>query len=55
MLLSLSLSLSSLLSVQHVRADQATFRAEIEAAGFTFVEELAIEGMTENYCMVFRT
>lgn len=39
---------------QHVRAGQDEFRAEIEAAGFTFVEELKIDGMTENYCMVFR-
>ncbi len=38
----------------HVRADQATFRGEIEAAGFRFVEEVAIEGLSENYLLVFQ-
>ena len=38
----------------HVRAGQAQFRAEIEAAGFKLVEwDVPVEGMTENYCMVF--
>ncbi|MDE0913822.1 MAG: methyltransferase domain-containing protein [Planctomycetota bacterium] len=37
----------------HVRADKATFRAEIEAAGFTFEEELEV-GLEENYMLRFR-
>lgn len=37
----------------HVRADKATFRAEIEAAGFTFEEELSV-GLEENYMLRFR-
>lgn len=37
----------------HVRADKATFRAEIEAAGFEFVEELELP-LVENYVLRFR-
>lgn len=37
----------------HVRADQATFTKEIEAAGFSLVEEVAIPTLAENYCLVF--
>ena len=37
----------------HVRADKATFRAEIEAAGFIFEEELNV-GLKENYMLRFR-
>ncbi|MDP6495491.1 MAG: methyltransferase domain-containing protein [Dehalococcoidia bacterium] len=37
----------------HVRADKATFRAEVEAAGFTFEEELSV-GLKENYMLRFR-
>ncbi len=36
----------------HVRADKATFRAEIEAAGFRFEEELRV-GLSENYMLRF--
>lgn len=37
----------------HVRAGKEVFRAEIEAAGFRFVEELGIEGLEENYALLF--
>mmetsp|Transcript_10340 Transcript_10340/g.18227 ORF Transcript_10340/g.18227 Transcript_10340/m.18227 type:complete len:235 (-) Transcript_10340:1113-1817(-) len=37
----------------HVRADQATFRSEIESSGFTHLEDIHVEGLHENYCMVF--
>jgi ubiquinone/menaquinone biosynthesis C-methylase UbiE len=38
----------------HVRASKETFRQEIEAAGFEFIEEVAIEGMVENFLFRFR-
>jgi ubiquinone/menaquinone biosynthesis C-methylase UbiE len=38
----------------HVRANMETVRAEIEQAGLTFVEEVKIEGFSENYFMRFR-
>ena len=38
---------------QHVRADQKTFRAEIESAGFKLVCEPSVAGLTENYVMIF--
>lgn len=38
----------------HVRAPKEAFREEIEAAGFEFVEEVAIEGMVENFLFRFR-
>jgi ubiquinone/menaquinone biosynthesis C-methylase UbiE len=40
--------------MRHVRADQQTFTREIEAAGFDLVEEVAIEGLKENYVLRFR-
>ena len=39
--------------IDHVRADQQTFRKEIEAIGFRYKEEVTIETMQENYFMVF--
>jgi predicted methyltransferase len=39
--------------MDHVRGTQEEFRKEIESAGFRLVAEPVIEGMTENYCMVF--
>lgn len=39
--------------LQHVRAGQAEFRAEILSAGFKLVAEPAVKGLDENYCMVF--
>eukprot|EP00038_Savillea_parva_P007555 m.170960 g.170960 ORF g.170960 m.170960 type:complete len:258 (-) comp13313_c0_seq1:78-851(-) len=38
----------------HVRGDQATFRAEVEEAGFTYVKDASVPRLTENYVMVFR-
>ena len=38
---------------EHVRAGQSTFRREIESTGFRFVSELLVEGLEENYIMVF--
>lgn len=37
----------------HVRDGKHGFRGEVEAAGFTFVEEVPIEGFVENYCLIF--
>ena len=37
----------------HVRADKSTFRREIEAAGFDFVEEVEFEDLKENYFLRF--
>ena len=39
---------------RHLRADQATFRAEIEACGFTHIAEPFVDGLPENYLMIFR-
>lgn len=38
---------------EHLRASQEEFRKEIESAGFHLVAEPVIEGLTENYCMIF--
>lgn len=38
----------------HIRAPKQVFREEIEASGFEFVEEVAIEGMVENFLFRFR-
>jgi predicted methyltransferase len=40
--------------VEHVRAGKAEFRAEIEAAGFAFVDEVKVEGFRENYLLRFK-
>ena len=40
-------------TLDHVRAGKDTFRAEIEEAGFRFLEEVAGLGLEENYCLVF--
>ena len=40
--------------LEHVRADKATFRSEVEAAGFEFVDEPEVEGLEENYVLRFR-
>ncbi len=37
----------------HVRAGKAEFRSEIENAGFRFLEEVAVPGLTENYFLRF--
>jgi ubiquinone/menaquinone biosynthesis C-methylase UbiE len=38
----------------HVRAGKAVFRAEIEKAGFEFVEEVDLPELEENYLLRFR-
>jgi len=38
----------------HVRAGKKEFRSEIEAAGFTFVDEPKVEGLKENYFLRFK-
>jgi len=40
--------------LDHIRADKATFRAEIEGAGFVFEEEIPVDGLKENYVLRFR-
>ncbi|MEM6363151.1 MAG: methyltransferase domain-containing protein [Planctomycetota bacterium] len=39
--------------LDHVRADKQTFKQEIEAAGFQFVGEESIDGLSENYFLRF--
>lgn len=39
--------------LEHVRADQSTFRREIESCGFRYVCDVTVEGLDENYIMVF--
>ena len=39
--------------LEHVRAGKEVFRAEIEAAGFTFVEEHDVPELEENYVLRF--
>lgn len=39
--------------LDHVRAGKEVFRSEIEEAGFLFVRELEIEGLEENYALLF--
>lgn len=38
----------------HVRAGKEVFRQEIEDAGLTFVEEVKVDGLKENYFLRFR-
>lgn len=38
----------------HVRAGKEEFRAEIEAAGFRFLDEPEVPGLAENYLLRFR-
>ena len=38
----------------HVRAGKEVFRKEIEDAGLTFVEEVKVDGLKENYFLRFR-
>jgi len=40
--------------LEHVRADKATVRGEIEAAGFEFIEEVKVPEFQENYLLRFR-
>ncbi len=41
-------------TLDHVRAGKDVFRAEIEAAGFAFVEETEIDGLEETYFLKFK-
>ncbi|MCH9653774.1 MAG: methyltransferase [Planctomycetes bacterium] len=41
-------------TLNHVRAGKATFRKEIEKAGFEFVEEAKVPALNENYFLRFR-
>jgi len=41
-------------TLDHVRAGKETFRSEIEAAGFEIVRELELDGLEENYFLLFR-
>ena len=40
--------------MEHVRAGKDVFRQEIEAAGFTFEEQVAVAGLEENYFLMFK-
>ncbi len=40
--------------LEHVRAGKEVFRAEIERAGFYFVEEVEVPGIEDNYILRFR-
>jgi ubiquinone/menaquinone biosynthesis C-methylase UbiE/protein tyrosine phosphatase (PTP) superfamily phosphohydrolase (DUF442 family) len=40
--------------IDHVRGDKSQFKAEIEAAGFEFVEEVRIPEFAENYLLKFK-
>ncbi len=40
--------------LSHVRGGKEVFRGEIEAAGFTFVEQRYVDKLTENYFLRFR-
>ena len=40
--------------LEHVRAGQEVFQAEIEAAGFQFEEEILLTGLDDNYFLRFR-
>ncbi len=39
--------------LDHVRAGQKVFRAEIETAGFEWIEEIQLEGLEDNYILRF--
>ena len=45
---------SSEWTLGHVRAGKEVVRAEVEAAGFEFLSEPEVEGLEENYLMLFR-
>jgi SAM-dependent methyltransferase len=40
--------------LKHVRAGREVFQTEIEAAGFAFVDEIALPGLDDNYILRFR-
>ncbi len=44
---------SSEWTLGHVRAGKEVFRKEIEAAGFTFIEQSTVKGLRDNYMLQF--
>ncbi len=40
--------------LSHVRAGKQEFRTEIEQAGFHYVDEPKVDGITENFIMRFK-
>jgi predicted methyltransferase len=40
--------------LDHVRAGKEVTRSEIEQAGFEFIDEPHVEGLSENYMILFR-
>ena len=46
-------SMPSSWALQHLRADLATFQAEVERAGFRLVASPELPELSENYIMVF--
>ena len=40
-------------ALAHLRAGQEVFLEEIESAGFELIEDIYLEELTDNYCMVF--
>uniref|UniRef100_A0A6S9TFU8 Methyltransferase domain-containing protein n=1 Tax=Chrysotila carterae TaxID=13221 RepID=A0A6S9TFU8_CHRCT len=42
-------------AIEHIRADQQTFRQEIESAGFELVDSAEVQELVENYVMVFQS
>ena len=40
--------------LEHVRAGREVFQAEIESAGFEFVDEIKLDGLDDNYILRFR-
>ncbi len=46
---------SSKFIMGHVRAGKKEFRREIESAGFTFLDELEVDGLKENYFLRFKS
>ena len=40
-------------ALAHLRAGQEVFLEEIESAGFELIEDINIDELTDNYCMVF--
>jgi len=44
---------SSPFILKHVRAGKEVFRSEIEAAGFRFVRDVPVDGLRDNYLLLF--
>jgi len=37
----------------HIRASKGVFRSEIEGAGFSYIGDIVLEELQENYVMMF--